>query len=384
MLDYSHYTGDATYDRTIATALLAQVGPGFDYMLPKHFGDEGNDDQAFWGFAVMSAAERNFPQPNSSVPAWIDLGANLWNSLQSRWNTTTCGGGLMWQIFASNPHGLHYKNSVSNGGFFQISARLARATGNKTYSDWAEKIWDWTVSVDMIDSDFNVRDGADTANNCADMTELSFSYSAGIYIYGAAVMYNLTGNSTWSDRAIAMLEASRSFFSPFDNATDIMYEHACEQVNTCNADMLSFKGYYSRFVYASTLMVPAMVGRVASLMGKSVTAAANSCTGGANGTTCGEKWYVGGYDGNTGLGQEMCALEIIQGLLVANSTPPFKGDQIKVIRDFALPPVSTPTNSTSPPESTPSKRSNASGSLTAGLSSYLPSALASLLVSRMI
>ena len=77
MLDYSHYTQDSTYDKTLATALLAQVGPDFDYMLPSHFGDEGNDDQAFWGFAVMSAAERNFPQPDASVPAWLDLSANL-------------------------------------------------------------------------------------------------------------------------------------------------------------------------------------------------------------------------------------------------------------------------------------------------------------------
>lgn len=66
MLDYSHYTGDRSYDGVIARALLEQVGPNFDYMRPSHFGQEGNDDQAFWSFSVLAAAERNFSQPDEA------------------------------------------------------------------------------------------------------------------------------------------------------------------------------------------------------------------------------------------------------------------------------------------------------------------------------
>lgn len=51
----------------------------------------------------------------------------------ARWDNTTCDGGLHWQIYPSNPNGLDY-NSVSNGGFFQVSARLARATENELTS----------------------------------------------------------------------------------------------------------------------------------------------------------------------------------------------------------------------------------------------------------
>ena len=94
MLDYSHYTGDRSYDGVIARALLEQVGPNFDYMRPSHFGQEGNDDQAFWSFSVLAAAERNSSQPDERVPSWLQLGANLWNSLVSRWNTSACGGGF--------------------------------------------------------------------------------------------------------------------------------------------------------------------------------------------------------------------------------------------------------------------------------------------------
>ncbi|KAK3687323.1 glycoside hydrolase family 76 protein [Podospora appendiculata] len=335
MVDYSHYTGDKSYDPTLATALLAQVGPNFDFMVPAHRGDEGNDDQAFWGFAVMSAAEMNLPQPNAGVPAWLDLGANIWNSLHSRWNVSACGGGLLWQIFPDNPNGLDYRNSVSNGGLFQLSARLARATGNQTYIDWANKVWDWTVAIGLIDAHYNVFDGASSSDNCTKTNPVSFSYSTGIYLYGAAVMANATGDAKWAERAAGLVEGSRSFFSPFENATNIMYEHACEHVDICNTDMRSFKGYLSRFMYKSAVLVPSLAPAIDELLHTSAKGAAKACSGGPDGTTCGEKWYVGGFDGKVGLGEEMCALETIQGLLAESATPPFKGQDIKVVRTFA-------------------------------------------------
>ncbi|KAL2266983.1 hypothetical protein VTJ83DRAFT_4260 [Remersonia thermophila] len=335
MLDYSHYTGDRSYDRVIARALLHQVGPEFDYMSPAHFGQEGNDDQAFWGFAVLAAAERNFPQPDESVPSWLQMGSNIWNSQIRRWNMSACGGGLLWQIFPENPNGLDYRNTVSNGGLFQISARLARATGNDTYLAWAEKVWDWTEAVGLIDAEGNVYDGASSAKNCTDTNPLTFSYTAAIYLYGAAVLADHTRDARWAERAERLLEASRSFFSPYDNATNVMYEHACEHVNTCNQDMRSFKGYLSRFAYAASVLVPSLRPTVEELWHPTLEALAASCTGGESGTQCGQHWYWRAFDGVTGLGEEMCALETVQGLLAYEAPPPLKGDQIKTVRTFA-------------------------------------------------
>lgn len=319
MLDYYHYTGDDSYLSTTQEALLSQVGPAYNYMNPVHYDSTGNDDQAFWGFAVLSAAERNVPLPDGSdgIPSWLTLAENLWNSMVVRWNMTHCGGGLTWQIFADNPNGLNYKNSVSNGGFFQISARLARATGNTTYLDWAKRVWDWSESVGFIDTNYwLVYDGADSRNNCSEINPLTFSYSHGIYMYGAAVLANLTGDAVWQQRVDGMMDgAERRFFTPYDNATNIMYEQACETVGTCNVDMKSFKGYLSRFLWYSTKMLPSLTPRVETLLGTSALAAAKACSGGDNGTVCGQKWYVGGYDGVSGLGQQLCALETIQGLL---------------------------------------------------------------------
>ncbi|CRK09895.1 hypothetical protein BN1723_009084 [Verticillium longisporum] len=127
MLDYYHFTGDSSYNDVVIQALTAPVntGPRHDYNPPEHFDELGNDDLGFWGFAVMAAAERNFPQPDPSVPSWLTMALNIFNALSSRWDTTTCRGGVYWQVFASNPNGINYKNSVTNGGLFQLAARPA-------------------------------------------------------------------------------------------------------------------------------------------------------------------------------------------------------------------------------------------------------------------
>ncbi|KAK7748616.1 hypothetical protein SLS53_000637 [Cytospora paraplurivora] len=336
LLDYSHYTNDSSYDNLLATALVAQLEPPYDLIVTKHRGDEGNDDQAFWGFAILSAAERNFPQmPDSKLPSWLQVAENTFNSMVSRWNVSACGGGLLWQIYPDNANGLNYRNSVSNGGLFQISARLYRATGNETYLDWANKVWDWSVAINMIGKNYVVYDGADSRDNCTKMNQISFSYAAGIYMYGAAVLANATDSedsSTWVVRTQGLLKAAQSFFTPFANATNIMYEHACEQVDRCDTDMKSFKGYLSRFMYASSLMVPTLQPKIQQLLEASALGAAAACSGGDNASTCGHKWYVGGFDGNPGLGQEMCALETVQGLLARQAPAPLAKGEIKDVR----------------------------------------------------
>ncbi|KAI0555499.1 mannan endo-1,6-alpha-mannosidase DCW1-like protein [Xylaria curta] len=348
MLDYSHFTGDPSYDDVITQALLSQVGPNFDFMSTLYSGSEGNDDQAFWAFAILEAAERNFPQPNDQIPPWLQIVENIWNTMVLRWDDGTCGGGLHWQIYPGNPNGLDYKNAVSNGGFFQMSARLARATDNETYFLWSEKIWDWSQKIGLIDQDFTVFDGASSSQECHDINPLSFSYSQGIYMYGAAMLFNYTnGDKTWADRTNGLLQASQSYFSPFPNATNIMFEHACELSNTCNTDMKSFKGYLSRFMAATTLMMPSTLHNVRELLRASAVAAGKACSGGDGSTICGEKWYVGGYDGNPGLGQSMTALETVQALLAFDSQPPLKHGEIKDVksRDGTSPNSPTATQS---------------------------------------
>lgn len=236
-----------------------------------------------------------------------------------RWDTTTCGGGLRWQIFTFN-NGFNYKNSISNGCFFNLAARLAKYTGNNTYAEWAEKTWDWTVGVGLLDNNYYVYDGSDDTINCTRVNRIQWTYNAGAFLLGAANMYNHTnGSSLWKERVDGMLTGTDVFF-PENN---VMQEVACENNGKCDVDQHSFKAYLARWMAATTKMAPYTYNTVMAKLGPSAQAAAQQCSGGDNGRTCGLRWQDGStWDGSYGVGQEMAALEVIQSNLIAQVSGP--------------------------------------------------------------
>lgn len=177
MIEYWHYTGDSKFNNVTYEALTYQLSlsPTGDFNIPGEGFDTGNDDQAFWVIAAMSAAEYGFPEPPAPSPAWLQVAVNAFEVFAQRWavDSSTCGGGLRWQFYKSSA-GWNYKNAISNSLFFQISARLARYTGNQTYVDWSHQIWNWTTSIGLIDNIYNVFDGSDVLLNCS---QLGMSFS---------------------------------------------------------------------------------------------------------------------------------------------------------------------------------------------------------------
>lgn len=315
LVDYWALTNDSSYNPTITQALQAQVGPDNNYMPPAYFSSLGNDDQAFWALAVLSAVESDYPSPSADQPQWLALAEAVFNTQWPRWMTDTCGGGLKWQVFESNA-GYYYKNTVSNGAFFQISARLARYTGNQTYVEWAERAWNWMEAIGLFDADYNVFDGTDEKINCTELDHTGWSYNAALLLHGTANLYNYTNGSTvWQERTSGLLRATIRNFYSLENATDILYEQACEPRNTCNNDQYSFKAYASRFLAKTAVLAPYTLPAIRTLLTTSAAAVAEACSSGADNATCGQKWYVGGFDGNPGLGQQMSALEAVQGLV---------------------------------------------------------------------
>lgn len=193
MVNYWHYTGDTTYNDVAQQALLHQAGDDGDYMPENQTKTEGNDDQGFWGMAAMTAAETKFQDPPPSQPGWLALAQGVFNTQVERWDNTTCKGGLRWQIFTWNK-GYGYKNSISNGCFFNIAARLALYTGDARYTDWATKTWDWTTGVGLITPDFQVWDGTQNTDNCTVKEKTRWSYNTGVFLLGSAAMYNHVGH----------------------------------------------------------------------------------------------------------------------------------------------------------------------------------------------
>lgn len=190
LIDYWYYTGDTKYNKITEQAMLFQVGPNENYMPPNRTKDLGNDDQGFWAMTAMTAAEHRFQDPPKDQPQWLALVQAVFNTQAPRWDATTCGGGLRWQVFSFNK-GYNYKNSISNGCFFNIAARLGRYTGNKTYLEWADKTWDWEQQIGLISADYHIYDGSDDSINCTQINHLEWSYNVGVHMYGAAVMWNV-------------------------------------------------------------------------------------------------------------------------------------------------------------------------------------------------
>lgn len=329
LVEYWYYTGDTTYNAETKQALVFQAGTDGDYMPANQSLNEGNDDQSFWGMAAMTAAETNFTNPDSDDFQWLGLAQGVFNTMAARWDTSTCGGGLRWQIYTWNS-GYTYKNSIANGALFNLGARLARYTSNSSYADWAVKIWDWETSVGLMSSSYDIYDGTSDTTNCSSIDHTQWSYNAGIWLFGAAMMYNYVcipflfsftrltnqtnGSSVWETRVNGILSAASIFFED-----DIMYEQACQSSGDCDTDQLTFKAYFSRWLAATTKIAPFTYDTVMPYLQASAKAAAAQCTGGSSGIVCGSVWTNNTYDGTYGVGQQMSAMSAIQSLLITEA-----------------------------------------------------------------
>lgn len=287
----------------------------------------------------------NFPDPPSDKPSWLSLAQAVFNLQVGRWDTTSCGGGLRWQIFAFNK-GYDYKNTISNGGFFQLAARLARYTGNQTYADWAVKSWDWLRESVVFTDDYQIYDGAQMANNCTIPSKIQWTYNVGTMLMGAANMYNYVscspffltplhhrrpetdpfqtkGDKLWRDRVDRLLKGADTFFPD----RNIMSEVACESNQLCNNDQPSFKAYLARWMAATAQIADFTEEPIMTKLRASAIGAAAQCTGGANGRTCGRRWYQPQWDGKFGPGEQMSALSVIQANLIQKVKAPVTQDK---------------------------------------------------------
>jgi mannan endo-1,6-alpha-mannosidase len=242
----------------------------------------------------------------------------------------TRNSGMKWKI-QPGADGYHYKSTIANGLAFQLAARLARFTGNQQYLQWAGNAYNWTQSVGLIDKNFNVFDGTDDAKStgCVDVNHDQWSYNVGAFMYGAAALFDMTGDQMWSDRTAGLIGNAVSTF--FDSK--IMFEKICEKGGTCNVDQLSFKAYLSQWMAGTAVLIPSFQSAILPFLQASAVGAAKACAGGGNGQMCGSRWYTGNFDGLTGVGQQLAALEIMHGSLVPGTTKPMAAGR-KVRRGF--------------------------------------------------
>lgn len=321
LIDHWYLCHNDTYEELIWASMMHQAGENYDYVPSNQSTTEGNDDQGFWGFAVLEAAERNFTAPTGNTPDWLALSQAVYNTMWKRWDMDHCGGGLRWQIFTWNS-GYDYKNTISQACLFQIAGRLARFTRNETYVDTAETVFSWMLASGLLvlnGDTVHVYDGANIGDNCSDVVTLEWTYNYGILIGGCAYLYDFTQDEVWLTRLEHLTHAALSSF--FRNG--IMYERACQDASTCNNDQRSFKAIFSRCLGMASLLVPQLADTIIPALEKNAQQAALSCSGGTDKVTCGFNWEKGQWDGQFGMGEQLAAMEVMLSLLTKDAAPPY-------------------------------------------------------------
>ncbi|KAL7627935.1 hypothetical protein AAE478_002130 [Parahypoxylon ruwenzoriense] len=316
LLDYRARSGDTKFDSLISQGLLWQKGPHNDYLAPNWTASTGNDDQAMWALAALSADETGFQEPSSSQPQWLTLAKNVFDEQSTdarRADDGKCEGLLRWQLFPSN-NGYNYINAISNIAYLNLGARLALATGNKTYSDLAEDTYELLTDVGFVTKDFNVYDGAQV-DNCDSINKVQFTYSSGMLLHGFAALYNQTGDGDWKEAVDGLTNRILELFFPDGVAIEV----PCEEAGTCNTDMTFLKGILHRSLASTVQLAPYTSSRILPVLKSSAKAAVSQCTGGDNGRMCGLAWSTGKFDGKTGAGQQMSVLSALVSIMDGQS-----------------------------------------------------------------
>ncbi|KKK18355.1 endo mannanase, GH76 family [Aspergillus ochraceoroseus] len=316
LIQYWYWTGDTSYNDVTAQGMLWQKGHD-DYFPSNDSNYLGNDDQVFWGLAAMTAAELKFPEQDDQ-PSWLSLAQGVFNTQVPRWDTTTCKGGLRWQIW---PYlaGYTTKNAISNGGLFQLAARLGRYTQNETYIQWAEKIWDWSATTPLLKlTEWTIADTTSIEAQCQDHGDIQWTYNYGTYLSGAAYMYNLTnGHEKWKSAIDGYLRTTFSKFFPAEYGGQVMSEISCEPTMNCDRNQDCFKGFLSSWLTFIATIVPYTSSEIMPKIQQSALAAARQCVGGDSGSQCGRRWHQNTWDGSTSLESDMSALSVISSTMIA-------------------------------------------------------------------
>lgn len=326
LIDYYTFCdlGNDTLKQLIYDGVYHQRGENDDYMPLNQLMTEGNDDQGMWGITLMEAVERNFTNPPDH--SWLLMAQAVFNTMSGRWDPDSCGGGLRWQIFSYNS-GYDYKNLILSGCLFNVGARIARYLGptsnyTKNYTDTCDKVWRWMEDVGFFQlNQLAIWDGAKIHHNCLlnETTFLRWSYTYGVYMAGAAYLYNLTNDQTWHSRSKQILDAGLGYFK---DGNGTMQETTCAPRGWCNDDQRSFRALWLRSLHQTMVLIPEFEDDIRPYIERLARGAVSSCNGGTDGITCGTDWSKGSWDGVFGLGEQQSALEVVLAVLAGRVPDP--------------------------------------------------------------
>jgi len=192
LIEYANLTGDTQYDSLVSEALLFQAGVNYTYPFrPNSENEVYNDHQCAWAQTAMTAAEVGFRRPDNG--SWVGLSIDMFDVIANRWDVGLCDGGLTTAAYTFADR--FYADMAANSNFFLLASRLARFTKNQTYSEWAEKVFDWSKDAGLLSENYVVFDGGRGKDNCTTIDHDAWTYMHGLFTEGTAVMYQNVSTS---------------------------------------------------------------------------------------------------------------------------------------------------------------------------------------------
>ncbi|OTA90942.1 glycoside hydrolase family 76 protein [Hypoxylon sp. CO27-5] len=197
------------------------------------FRADSTDDTGWWALAMTSLYELTGDEE------YLNIAKEDEAYMFKYWNTTTCGGGLIWNIPSRT-----YHNAISNELYLELTAKLHNLIPDETvylYHTLLE--WEWFNKSGMINSQNLVNDGLTDDAACVNNGMTTWTYNQGVILGGLVELYNATGDPSYLDEARRIADAAVSSTILVANGT---ITEPCNSEEECEPNGTAFKGIFVR------------------------------------------------------------------------------------------------------------------------------------------
>ncbi len=236
VIQYTQRTGDQTYRGIIETTFTAAQN-----RYPRFINDQ-YDDNGWWALTWVAAHDL------TNDARYLDTARAIFAANTAGWDGE-CRGGLWWNVAR------RYKNAIPNELFLTLAARLHQRTagdgGPGSYLSWALREWEWFAASGLIDASGLVNDGLTPA--CANNGGTTWTYNQGVVLGGLTVLYDITNDSSYLDRAQSIADAAlRYLTTPQDAGTrpaGVLVEPCEPEATGCDGNQTQYKGIFTRNLF---------------------------------------------------------------------------------------------------------------------------------------
>jgi predicted alpha-1,6-mannanase (GH76 family) len=207
------------------------------------FRADSTDDTGWWALASLRMYELTSDEDLLGIAKTDEA------YMYSYWNTTTCGGGLIWDVKTRS-----YHNAISNELYLELAASLHNLIpGDTLYLNRSLAAWQWFNSSGMINPQNLVNDGLTQDATCKNNGQNTWTYNQGVILGGLTQLYLATGNASLLETACSIADAviSDSALSPNGILTEFY-----PPMEPVEPDSPAFKGIFIRNLQKLDLLLP--------------------------------------------------------------------------------------------------------------------------------